>query len=110
MHFIINWMNASPLLKPQDKIVALLLFELGNIVSLTDDVESAIVIYEKAKTYGYASEVMTKRIKKSEEMSAQIDREIFPGRWLKYGFLLALMIAGIVIVVKLVANKTSIEN
>jgi hypothetical protein len=48
---------------------------------------------------------MSRRAKKFEEMSEEIENEIFPGRWVKYGFLFALMIVGIVIVVKLVANK-----
>lgn len=48
-------------IKPKDKIVALLLFELGNIYALTTDVTISLRVYDIAKEYGYSSEVFDKR-------------------------------------------------
>lgn len=48
--------------KPKDKYVALLLYDLGNIVAITDDLNSALYIYEKAQAYGYDTETFHKRI------------------------------------------------
>lgn len=48
-------------IKPEDKIVGLLLFELGNITALTHDVTSALRIYDKAVEYGFVNDVLKKR-------------------------------------------------
>lgn len=48
-------------IKPEDKIVGLLLFELGNITALTRDVTSALRIYDKAVEYGFINDVLKKR-------------------------------------------------
>jgi hypothetical protein len=55
--------------------VALLLFELGNIVAITDDVTSTLRIYDKAIEYGFESEVLTKRYAKFKKMQAGLDNE-----------------------------------
>jgi tetratricopeptide (TPR) repeat protein len=61
--------------KPKDKIVALLLFELGNICALTDDVTSALRIYDTAKDYGYKSDVLNGRYSKFLAMQAGLKNE-----------------------------------
>jgi tetratricopeptide (TPR) repeat protein len=48
-------------IKSNDKIVGLLLFELGNMVALQDDVTTALRIYDKAVAYGFANNVLKKR-------------------------------------------------
>lgn len=48
-------------IKPEDKIVGLLLFELGNITALTRDVTIALRIYDKAVEYGFVTDVLKKR-------------------------------------------------
>jgi tetratricopeptide (TPR) repeat protein len=48
--------------KPPDKIVGQLLFDLGNMHAITTDVQTALECYEFAETYGYESYVMDKRI------------------------------------------------
>ncbi len=48
-------------IKPKDKIVALLLFELGNVYALTADITMSVRLYDMAKEYGYSSEVFEKR-------------------------------------------------
>ncbi len=62
-------------IKPQEKIVALLLFELGNVCALTDDVTSALRIYDKAKEYGFKSDVLDKRYNHFLSMQAVLDNE-----------------------------------
>jgi tetratricopeptide (TPR) repeat protein len=47
--------------KPQDPIVAQLLFDLGNVCALTDDATSGLQIYKIAKKYGYSSKLFNKR-------------------------------------------------
>ena len=47
--------------KPQDKIVGQLLFDLGNLYALTSNVQSAMEVYDKAKDYGYGSSVLDAR-------------------------------------------------
>lgn len=49
--------------KPQDPIVAQLLFDLGNVSAITMDVKSGLQVYEVAQAYGYSSDVLTKRKK-----------------------------------------------
>lgn len=48
-------------IKPKDKIVGLLLFELGNVYALTADITMSLRLYDMAKAYGYSSEVFEKR-------------------------------------------------
>lgn len=62
-------------IEPKDKIVALLLFELGNICAITDDVTSALRIYDKAKEYGYDSDIFNYRYAKFLEMQTGLDNE-----------------------------------
>jgi tetratricopeptide (TPR) repeat protein len=48
-------------IKPKDKIMGQLLFDLGNSYALTSDVESALEVYQVAKQYGYESSTLTNR-------------------------------------------------
>jgi hypothetical protein len=49
--------------KPQDPIVAQLLFDLGNITAIAEGVESAIKDFELAEVYGFQSSILDKRKK-----------------------------------------------
>lgn len=62
-------------IEPKDKIVGLLLFELGNILALTDDLTIALRTYERAMEYGHESEVMEKRYEKFRLMHKDIINE-----------------------------------
>ncbi len=48
--------------KPKDIIVGQLYFNLGNIMAITKDVQTALIAYNLAKEYGYNSALMEKRI------------------------------------------------
>jgi tetratricopeptide (TPR) repeat protein len=52
--------------KPTDKIVAKLLFDLGNIAFLLGDFYDASADYEEAKKYGFTGKLVDKRIALSE--------------------------------------------
>lgn len=62
-------------IKPKDKIVALLLFELGNICAITDDATSAYEIYKKAAKYGYSTEIFNERLKFVKKLQLNIKKE-----------------------------------
>lgn len=67
-------------IKDKDKIVALLLFELGNVSLLLDSPYEAASIYKSAKEYGFQSQLLEKRLslaeKKGEELQnrSQLER------------------------------------
>lgn len=63
-------------IKPKDEIVALLLFELGNICSITDDATSAYRIYQKAKEYGYSSKIFEERFKNVCDLQTSLKKLI----------------------------------
>jgi len=60
-------------IKPKEKIVALLLFELGNICALTEDATTSYKIYKKAEEYGYSSELFQIRYEFVKQLQSQID-------------------------------------
>jgi tetratricopeptide (TPR) repeat protein len=62
-------------IKPEDKIVGLLLFELGNIYAITSDVTLALRVYDKAKEYGYSSSLLYKRYEKFLSLHEGMDNE-----------------------------------
>jgi tetratricopeptide (TPR) repeat protein len=45
----------------KDPIIGQMLFELGNVTAIVYDVQSATGIFDKAREYGYSSELMDKR-------------------------------------------------
>lgn len=63
--------------KPKDKIVAQLLFDLGNISYLIGDKEEAMEDYQLAEKYGYAGQIIEKRSKLySPKVIDNIERKI----------------------------------
>jgi tetratricopeptide (TPR) repeat protein len=62
-------------IKPKDRIVGLLLFELGNITALNEDVTTALRNYDNAYAYGYDSDVMTKRYHKFRSLQVGLKNE-----------------------------------
>jgi tetratricopeptide (TPR) repeat protein len=49
-------------IKPPDKIIANLMFDLANIDLLNGDKENSVAIYEKAREYGFSDEILQARI------------------------------------------------
>lgn len=52
--------------EPRDKIVAQLLFDLGNIAFLQNNFFDAMADYEQAKKYGFTGQLIEQRIKEAE--------------------------------------------
>lgn len=52
----------SNFVKPENKIVGNIYFDLGNILAQTNDVQAALESYNAAKEYGFSSPLMEKRI------------------------------------------------
>lgn len=50
-------------IKPKDKIIAILLFDLGNISILKGKFTDAKIIFEKSKEYGLDNDLLKKRLK-----------------------------------------------
>jgi len=96
-------------IKPPDQIVGQLLFDLGNVDAITMDVKSALQVYKVAKTYGYASDLLTKRESHFKSLQRKADFKNNTVGWVKknrtaaFSILLALFIAfitGIIYFVK----------
>ncbi len=52
--------------KPKEKIVAQLLFDLGNVSFLLENYKDALAIYEQAKRYGYKDKLIVQRIEQTK--------------------------------------------
>jgi tetratricopeptide (TPR) repeat protein len=60
-------------IKPKDPIIAQLLFDLGNIKAIGDNVKSGLEVYKYAEKYGYKSELFDKRKSYFEELQQIAD-------------------------------------
>jgi tetratricopeptide (TPR) repeat protein len=58
--------------KPKDDIVALLLYELGNIYAITEDATIAYRVYQKADEYGYDSPLFRQRFAYVAELQKKL--------------------------------------
>ncbi len=94
------------LVKPKDDVIAKLLFDLGNITAILDDVPSALVIYGIAEEYGYDSELFRKRIDKLTQLQKRVELKYEIGNHLKDNFgkyfllLITLLLVGIFLLLK----------
>lgn len=61
--------------KPKEKVVAQLLFDLGNIAYLSGNYFDALANYEQAKLYGYTGQLIEDRIKQAEENKRQAQQQ-----------------------------------
>ncbi len=62
--------------KPKERIVAQLLFDLGNIAFLLGNYRDAIEDYQQSKKYGYSDEIVDRRIKTSDNfLRTQLSEE-----------------------------------
>jgi len=75
-----------------DPVMAQLLFELGNLCAIVDDVKTASANYALAKQYGYTSELMDQRKERFDSMQSRAEAQDVSYNALKgYGpFLLGL--------------------
>jgi len=57
--------------KPKERIVAQLLFDLGNIAFLLGNKSDASADYEQAKLYGYKGQLLEQRIQEAKHIKGQ---------------------------------------
>jgi len=60
-------------IKPKDPVVAQLLFDAGNITAITDDVKTALVVYDEARRFGYSRPIIDKREKYFQQLQKKAD-------------------------------------
>lgn len=72
-HIFYQLKERMSFIQPKEPIVALLLFELGNITAITDDATTALHNYEKAKEYGYSGELLEKRWSYVSDLQNKLD-------------------------------------
>jgi tetratricopeptide (TPR) repeat protein len=93
-------------IQPKDAIVGRLLFDLGNVCAITQDVKIALQSYEEAKRYGYNSDVLNKREKHFKWLQWKADVRTDTESWVKENFIvlffltLLILISGVVLIVK----------
>lgn len=80
--------------KAPDPVVAQLLFELGNISAITKDVESALVCYKRARTYGYSSDLMEKREEHFKALQSKAEFRENVKDWIRHNFFLVCTLLG----------------
>lgn len=97
-------------IKPEDHIISVLLFELGNAVKIIGENENAVQIYRKAKEYGFKEEIIDKRLdycyqsrvnygktenqKKVESVNKKKENDII---WILIFVLAGILLAGLII-------------
>ncbi|TWI81632.1 tetratricopeptide repeat protein [Lacibacter cauensis] len=54
--------------KPKEKIIAQLLFDLGNVAFLLGNLDDAVTDYELAKKYGFSGQLIESRIKEASRL------------------------------------------
>ena len=101
-------------IKPQDPIMAQLLFQLGNVNALTWDVKSALQVYKVARAYGYTSPVLDKREKHFRSLQWKADIMSNSRKWAQrnpfWALLLTLatgvlLLAGLVWLIKRIRKR-----
>ncbi|GGF00016.1 tetratricopeptide repeat protein [Flavobacterium limi] len=68
LYFQVN--ERMSFIKPEDHIISVLLFELGNAVKIIGENQNAIQIYKKAKEYGFKDKIIDKRLNSHNEIRA----------------------------------------
>jgi tetratricopeptide (TPR) repeat protein len=94
-------------IKSEDKIIGLLLFELGNLAVLDKKYDEAIYIYEKAGDYGFKNEILNRRIdyanwKVNDKFYSQINNLNAINEYHKKLFVITFITASLVIIILLV--------
>ena len=85
-------------IKPKDPVVGRLLFDLGNVCAITKDLKSAIEIYEKAREYGFESDLLDKRERHFKSLQLKADLRNNTEGWVKHNPGTFLLLAFIILV------------
>ena len=99
---------------PKEKIVAQLLFDLGNVALLLDNYADALADYEEAKNYGFAGQLIEQRIKEADKLSKMPKQKIKSGNvksqnsFLTYG--LWIFVASLITTLTVVVYRRRKKN
>jgi hypothetical protein len=63
-------------IKPRDKIMAQLLFDMGNVLALSSSPYEATVLYEQAKTYGCVDPLLEVRLNYFKQLKVDTDTTV----------------------------------
>ncbi|QOG02798.1 tetratricopeptide repeat protein [Flavobacterium sp. MDT1-60] len=74
-------------IEPKDKIISILLFELGNLVQLKGEHENALQIYRTAREYGFDGDLIVARM----IISAQGKGEYYRKKTIEFGTKLSIL-------------------
>jgi tetratricopeptide (TPR) repeat protein len=77
---------------PKDPVVGRLLFDLGNVTAITQDVKGAIQIYEEASKYGFQSDLMAKREKHFKWLQLKADVRNDTESWVRKNLVLTFIL------------------
>ena len=85
-------------IQPKDPVVGRLLFDLGNVCAITKDLKSAIEIYQKAREYGFDSDLLHKRENHFKSLQLKADLRNNTEGWVKHNPGTFLLFAFIILV------------
>lgn len=106
--------------KPKEKIVAQLLFDLGNLAFLLGDYNDALADYNEAKKYGFGGELLELRMEEADKLNNLPEKENTtskvivhntkpPGFFVKYGIwiLSAAVLASLIAIMYRLKKKNA---
>lgn len=96
--------------KPNDKIVAQLLFDYGNIMFLRTNYRAALETYKKAKEYGFSDQLIDYRIKSCTDYSKGIPKSYPSTNNNSYYVVGVLTLIAIIIIAIVVKRRRSLET
>jgi tetratricopeptide (TPR) repeat protein len=79
-------------IQPKDPVIGRLLFDLGNVTAITQDVKSALRIYNEAKRYGFQSDLFAMREKHFKWLQLKADLRNDTESWVKENLMLTAIL------------------
>ncbi len=89
-------------IQPKDPVIARLLFDLGNVIAISDNLEGALLVYEKAREYGYDSETFNRRESHFKDLTFKANFRNNTQLWAKKHFDKVLLALGIVLLIGII--------
>jgi tetratricopeptide (TPR) repeat protein len=98
------------LIQPKDPVIARLLFDLGNVTAISDNLEETLLIYEKAREYGYTSETFNRRESHFKDLTFKANFRNNTELWAKKHFGKILLVSGILLIIGIIWSAISRKN
>lgn len=107
LHYQLN--ERMSFIKPEDKIVAQLLFDLGNVCVLTNEKIAAVAIYNKAKEYGLSTPILQLRLDNAMGKKQQVNlSKGYSSNYIVLGLVSVLVL--IFLIAQILIRKKEIHN